>query len=265
MNVKFDHLVHFTNNPEKAQTLFKDFGFTTIKGGSHRNWGTHNSLCYFHNLGYIEWIGFTDFEIAKASDNVLIQQIVNDSEFGEGFSQIAFRTYNMTALNTALIEKGFETIGPFDGNRKKEDGTILTWSMLFIKETADNPVRYPFFIQWGQPDDVRKYEMKEIMQHQNCVPSLSYIGFIVQNVQAAIAQYSQLFDLDSRAVVENEDEFGSYTEIALNNVLLRFYHPNEENKKYQQHNRPFLSGILGIHDENVKTITIHGGTYQFFK
>lgn len=150
MLVKFDHLVHFTNRPEEARNDFQAIGFKTIQGGNHPNWGTYNCLSYFPDLRYIEWIGIKDLEVAKTSDNILIQQIVHDSlTKGEGFSQLAFRTNDIIALQGSLNEKGFQTIGPFPGSRKKADGTTISWSMLFIKEEPASDLRYPFFHSMG--------------------------------------------------------------------------------------------------------------------
>lgn len=265
MNVKFDHLVHFTNNPEHAQATFNELGFKTIKGGNHTNWGTHNSLGYFYNLGYIEWIGFTDFEIAKSSDNVLIQQIVTDSSFGEGFSTMAFRTNDISALQKQLQQKGFETIGPFDGNRKREDGTILSWSMLFLKEKVDDGLRYPFFIQWGQPDEIRKNEMSGLWQHSNRDPFISYISFAVENVLKAVQQYCGLFDLDQEVYTNGIDEFGEYTVIPLSNISIRFYKNTSDSSTLIESHRPFYCGISGVSTEQEATIKFQGAIYKIFK
>lgn len=262
MNVKFDHLVHFTNNPKDAQSTFNVLGFNTIKGGNHTNWGTHNSLCYFHNLGYIEWIGITNFEIANTSDNVLIQQIVKDSLIGEGFSTIAFRTIDIFALQKNLEQKGYETIGPFDGNRKREDGSILSWSMLFLKEKADNPIRYPFFIQWGQPDEIRKNEMNDLWLHKNGIPTISYIGFEIENVQEAVRQYCELFDLDQEACTNGNDEFGDFTEITVSNISLQFYQTTLNSSPLNGSHRPFYCGISGVSKEKEETIKVQGAIYK---
>lgn len=263
MNVKFDHLVHLTNNPEAVQETFETYGFTTIKGGHHTNWGTHNSLCYFNNLGYIEWIGFIDLDVAKGSDNVLIQQIFEDANCEEGFSQLAFRTNDMAGVQASLHQRGFETIGPVAGNRKKADGTMLNWSMLFIKEKTEEPFRYPFFIEWGQSDEIRKTDMNEIMKHDNGAPSISYISYIVDNVEETVSKYCKLFELNSSACKREVDEWGAFIEIALVNLSLRFYQSLNGSpiKPY----RPFLCGIAGVDRGMVPDATIDGGTYRFFK
>lgn len=254
MTLKFDHLVHFTNEPEDAQNHFQSLGFNAFQGGKHPNWGTYNSLCYFHDLGYIEWIGFTDIEVAKTSDNVLIQQIVVDSNNGEGFSTLAFRTDDISRLKLELNQRGFETVGPVPGSRKREDGSIISWSMLFIKEMTID-IRYPFFIQWGQSDEVRKTDLQAATQHKNGAPTISYVSFRVKNIQEVTEKYCLLLGLDLSTVVEARDESGEYFEIAVGGVTLRLY--NGETV------RPFICGISGTEEE--KFVKINGGNYKFEK
>lgn len=258
MNLKFDHLVHLTKSPEEAKKTFTSLGFQAFKGGHHLKWGTYNYLCFFPELRYIEWIGFHDIFIAKSSINPLIQQIVKDSENGEGFSQIAFRTNNIKTLQHILEKKGFETIGPFDGSRMKEDGKPLRWSMLFLKE-ENNDIRYPFFIEWGEKDDTRKNQLATFMHHQNGTPSLSYIGYFVNNAKETIQKYATILGCDVTSVQEKVDRFGSYLDLSIDNFSLRFY----EHKKENVENKPIICGITGIPEE--KSVQVHGGIYLFTK
>ncbi|MFZ3587716.1 VOC family protein [Bacillus sp. DJP31] len=260
--LKFDHLVHFTHNPEHTKVAFQTLGFNAIHGGKHQNWGTFNNLCYFQGLRYIEWIGIMDMETSKASDNVLIQQIVKDSAIGEGFSQLAFRVDNLREWSIDLKKRGFDVLGPVDGSRKKDDGTTLSWSMLFIKEDDENHVRYPFFIQWGHDDDVRELAMQSLFQHNIGRLSLSYLGISVKNRKCAVEKYSLVFNFDSKRTTENEDSFGVYSELVIGDFFIRFY----ESKQGVVENlgeRPFLCGISGVNDN--KLIQLNGGIYHFFE
>jgi len=256
MNIQFDHLVHLTKNPEKAQQTFTSLGFRTIKGGHHPNWGTYNSLCFFQNLRYIEWIGFTDFLTAKNCHNPLINQIVFDYKNGEGFSQIAFRTNDIHSLKHSLEKKGFQTIGPINGSRQKEDGSFLSWNMLFLKE--DNvDLRYPFFIQWEEKDDNRKKEMKELMRHSIGTPSLSSIGYFVQRPEEMATNFAMILNVEVSSIKEKINQLGTYFDLSINQFSLRFYkHQNFSNK-------PVICEISGFHKEN--TININGARYLFTK
>lgn len=255
MNLKFDHLVHLTKWPENAKNTFSSFGFQTMNGGHHPTWGTYNCLCYFQKLRYIEWIGFTDRLVAKASDNPLIHQIVGDAENGEGFSQIAFRTDDIASLQKNFKEKGLETIGPFAGSRKKEDGTRLSWSMLFLKEDDHPNVRFPFFIQWGNYDEIRNREMAPFIQHEIGTPSLSYIGYFVEDAKKALETYRSILDCELTSVEEKTDTFGTYFELSLHDFSLRFYKQNEAKRE----GKPVICGITS--SKNEKTIKVNGGCY----
>ncbi|RAK19091.1 glyoxalase-like protein [Anoxybacillus vitaminiphilus] len=259
MNITFDHLVHFTKSPEEAKTAFQLIGFHAIDGGKHPSWGTYNCLNYFTGLRYIEWIGFTDFDKAKTSDNVLIQQIVTDFHKEEGFSQLAFRTNDMDAVINHVQAKGRKPIGPFTGSRKREDGKVLSWSMLFIEEEQDDTCRYPFFIQWGEPEEARMKEMEPLMQHSIGSPSLSYIGMHVSDLDKSLQKYCHLFDMPRQSVTQNKDEFGPYSELFIGNISVRLYETAPIG--HALINRPFLCGITKM-PEN-KTIQVKNGIYQF--
>ena len=255
-NLLFDHLVHFTYSPSYAKESFSSLGFQTINGGEHPKWGTHNTLCYFNGLKYLEWIGINDLSIAKQSDNVLIQQFVNDESLGEGFVQLAFRTGNIESLTKQLQDKGFKPIGPFKGRRKREDGSILEWSMLFIEDSVDAEIRYPFFIQWGDSEDQREQQLKSLFVHENNATSVEYIGIAATNKVDASTQYKKLFSIDDSR--QDKDDFGSYEELHFGGIALRFYEPNLLEWK-ERIGRPCVCGITTDGENLVK---IHGGVYK---
>lgn len=255
--IKFDHLVHFTYEPEKVMNIFTNLGLRSIKGGKHPNWGTYNCLSYFQGLRYIEWIGFTNRDVAMSSTNPLIRQIVEDSENGEGFTQIAFRTDDIHTLKCTLEKKGFKTIGPFHGNRQTEEGTRLSWSMLFINEEKDKDIRLPFFIQWGQKDEFRLGQIMPLLQHENGTTSLSFIGYSVKNAERILQKFSSILDCELTSVQEKIDPFGSYHELSIKDFSLRFYNQTKIDSK------PFICGLTGIQEE--KTLKINGGYYTFLK
>ncbi|WP_408008987.1 VOC family protein [Pseudalkalibacillus sp. A8] len=263
MILGFDHLVHFTNRPNKVMHKFRALGFNTFAGGRHPNWGTHNCLSFFPGLRYIEWIGIEDYQAAKESENVLIQQIVKDSTFEEGFSNIALRTNDNSSLAEWLKEQGIEVIGPVDGQRRKEDGSLLQWSMLFIKEKGDMPLRYPFFIQWGNTDENREREMADMMKHPLGTPSISFIGFNVTDEKKAFHQYASILSKNPAAVQARKDEFGSFIELPIReNFNLRFYKKGESSFGDEAFS-PVVCGIEGCEDARIEKV--NGGTYFLMK
>ncbi|WP_349409169.1 VOC family protein [Pseudalkalibacillus sp. SCS-8] len=258
MITEFDHLVHLTKNPEEAKNTFIENGFNAVKGGRHPNWGTHNCLSFYRRLRYIEWIGLEDLDKAEESNNPLIQQIVHDAG-EEGLSQVALRVDDLTSFSDRLNEKGLRTIGPLKGERKKEDGSLLQWAMLFIDETEEGPVRYPFFIQWGNSDHEREKEMASLMEHSVGKPSLSYIGYNVRNPEVAFQRFAALFH---KSVTKRQDtnEFGFYLELPIGDFAFRFY--DHATSHFEDISRkPVICGIRGYREK--KAETIKGGVYQF--
>ncbi|MDF0726377.1 VOC family protein [Cytobacillus sp. S13-E01] len=266
MKLQFDHIVHLTKNPEKAMLTFNQLGFNAIQGGNHPNWGTHNRLCYFEGLRYIEWIGMKDRKVAEVSDNVLIQQIVADSRHGEGFSQLAFRTNEIDKLALHFKEKGLLVIGPVAGSRKREDGSVLKWSMLFIHEENTNDLRYPFFIEWGQPDDFRLKEMDALIQHKaSSLQQFTSIHFMVKDQQTAVEKFRTLFGTDEGLVKGGSDyTYGDYLGMSIGGIALKFFKATSNNLVHDiRSERPFLCEITSTSYE--KTINISGGLYTFTK
>lgn len=159
MKVTLDHIVHFIKaEPAAAAAKWRDHGYKAITGGSHENWGTYNSLLYI-GQSYLEFLSIEKEPVAVSTDNPLIKQLTEEIRSGEGIGQLCFRTNNIEELQGELTEKGFETLPIFDGSRRRANGSILSWKMLFIKE---NPgYKYPFFIDWGKEDDKRLEELKQ--------------------------------------------------------------------------------------------------------
>lgn len=247
MTLKFDHLVHYSTSPSRSAEDFASHGFHVTQGGNHPTWGTYNYLCYFPGLRYIEWIGIQNMSIASTSHNMLIQQVVHDYFKGEGFSQIAFRTDDIETLSTNLTTKGFSTVGPVKGSRKREDGTMLEWSMLFID---DQEHRLPFFIQWGEQDEVREVNFQSFMKHNNGEPTLAFVGYAVKNARNFARKICNIFG------VKKLDIYQTYSEIQVDGFAIRFY-------ETEGTERPMLVGIQGVLNDNI--IEISGGRYHLLR
>ena len=168
MNLALDHLVHFIKaEPSEPVKKWGNVGYKAVLGGSHENWGTYNSLLYI-GQSYIEFLSIESNHIAAAAENPLIKQLTDELPSGEGIGQLCFRTSNIEELKAELKRKGFESLPIFEGSRKRQDGSLLSWKMLFFKE---NPhYKYPFFIDWGVEDD-RRFE------------ELRHLGFIDENLE----------------------------------------------------------------------------------
>ncbi|MFG6150437.1 VOC family protein [Halobacillus sp. B23F22_1] len=146
----FDHLVIASKQPKQDQEEFTStHGLKGVPGGHHSIWGTFNELCYFSNNNYIEWLSLSDRETASNSKNPLIQQFKQTFDQGRfGPFQFALRTTFMDKYITYFKEKGISYHGPFPGERRRPDGSLIKWRMLFPQpfEYVDAPL--PFLIEW---------------------------------------------------------------------------------------------------------------------
>lgn len=197
MFFRFDHLVHFTKKPEEAAQIMVDLGFHAVKGGHHESWGTYNSLCHF-GLPYIEFLGLENLAVAeKVTRNTLISQVVDECEQGEGFLRLAIRTDNIEEAARHFSSLGLHTIGPVEGERRREDGTLLKWAMLFIEEPGTlDPYTYPFIIDWKVSDDIRAKALEELgLISPHGQTQLTEIGIGTRNPQDTMADWSRLFKL----------------------------------------------------------------------
>lgn len=144
-----DHLVVAAKDPLKSAKQFAEkYDVKVVQGGKHDMWGTHNALAYFQNNYYIEWLGIFDLDLAKRSDNPLIQQLVTQLEnVGDGLFQYGLRTTDMDSYVKYFTKNDLPFVGPLAGERQRPDGTMLSWRMLFPKSSL---LVTPFLIEWGQ-------------------------------------------------------------------------------------------------------------------
>lgn len=206
MNFRFDHLVHVVKKPERMIPICSSLGLHAFVGGRHEKWGSYNALSYF-GLSYIEFLGIDNWPVARQeNENKLITQTVEMLEKGEeGLLRIALRTDHIEKVAEHLRIQGVQLFGPFPGERRREDGSILKWSLLFPENSQSSKLIYPFMIQWEESDEARLEEFKRdkvVGQHElgNGSPTLSNIGFAVRNVEKTVAEWSQLFGLASSEV-----------------------------------------------------------------
>jgi hypothetical protein len=198
MSLAFDHLVHFLRrSPLEAAEEMRRMGFHAVAGGRHENWGTHNSLCYF-DVSYIEFLAVENQETAERSDNRLIQQLVGDlPRIGEGLGQIALRTGDIERLAEHLKRNGLNVLGPVPGSRKRVDGSIIRWSMLFAES---DEVRHPlpFFIQWEQSDEERRKDLTSrdvIAAHPNGAERVEWIACAVADLDKTAERWQEWLGL----------------------------------------------------------------------
>ena len=225
--LQFDHLVHVIPcSPAEVINEMKLHGFHVVHGGEHTNWGTQNSLCYF-DLAYIEFLAVQNQEIANQSENPLIQQVVRKLQIGEGMLQIALRTEHMEELAERLIENGFHINGPLEGKRMRDDGTLLSWKMLFIKQEEEGP-RFPFFIEWSESDEKRRDDLQRkgvISPHSNNIIGMKTVFYAVTNLNEASKRWEDLLQIEmSRPRINKKWDTISQS-FSLGEITIQFCEP----------------------------------------
>ncbi|WP_110111603.1 VOC family protein [Bacillus sp. CGMCC 1.16541] len=194
MQLSFDHLVHFSPNPESAKTELLEKGMNVINGGHHEKWGTFNKLSYF-GLSYIEWLGFHERAVAESvTDNDLIRQFVKEEHPYGHFGRFALRTENIEEVGKKLTEKGYDIEGPVAGSRRKEDGSTLEWRMLFVKND-EHELPLPFFIQWGEDDHTREQALAPLSQHPQGALKIENIYCAVHRVVETSEKWASVLEL----------------------------------------------------------------------
>lgn len=197
MNYSFDHLVHFVEETSDVITSLKKLGIQGVEGGVHQNYGTRNMLSYF-DLSYIEFLTTYDRELVKQLDHYkysLMETIVND-HFEEGFSRFAIRTTDIEATAKKLANKGLDVTGPMPLSRKRPDGRVIDWQLLFVGSSKEE-LPLPFIIQWNESDEERRKDLisrKVIVPHPAGV-SFSHVSFAVKNAQETANKWASYFDL----------------------------------------------------------------------
>lgn len=264
----FDHLVHLVHDPKKAMEALRKCGIQAVEGGSHSDWGTFNTLCYF-DLSYIEYLGVENPAVAeKARDNPLVHQALEDLAHGEGPARIALRTDNLEEASRLLEEQGWRMNGPFPGIRIRPDGSVLRWTLMF-PEWPDGELPPPFLIQWEQTDEERRRDLqlrKAMMPHPAGDLRLKHIAFTVQNLGRA-AEWEKGFGLRPGKEYVDMELNAVCRELKLMGGHLLFCAPIGDGPVQRilqkRGERPFLVSFSGA--ERDEDWSILGGIYRLIR
>ncbi|WP_242222562.1 VOC family protein [Bacillus cereus group sp. BfR-BA-01380] len=265
---QFDHLVHVVHcSPAEEINQMKIHGFYVVQGGEHTNWGTHNSLCYF-DLAYIEFLAVQNQEVASRAENPLIQQVVHKLQTGEGMLQIALRTEHMEEFAERLVEKGFQINGPLEGKRMRDDGTLLSWKMLFVEQEGEGP-RFPFFIEWSESDEKRRDDLQKkgvISPHNNNIIGMNTVFYAVNNVNETSKRWEELLQIEMSTPKINKEWNAISQSFSLGKITIQFCEPvgngivQNQLKNYGE--LPFAVEFQGK-EKNKSVYHIRNGMYIF--
>ncbi|MFD1453914.1 MULTISPECIES: VOC family protein [Oceanobacillus] len=228
MHFQFDHLVHFVDSPEEARDELKELGLHAVDGGKHDNGGTYNALSYF-DLSYIELIGVFDKHLAdQPAEKYSLGYTFQKDNYASGLSRIALRSRNLEKEAERLKSLGLEVIGPVPLGRKRPDGSMISWKLLFAGDPEEE-LALPFFIEWEEADEERRQGLKEqgtIFVHKRGALSLASVGIAVKEAKSIIEKWSAYLNLEQGESFIDEALCATGYLLKLKGGDIIFYEPN---------------------------------------
>ncbi|MBE3590167.1 MAG: VOC family protein [Firmicutes bacterium] len=155
--MRFDHLVAWVPELDEAVRAYRARGFHVKYGGEHPMWGTHNAVCHF-GLPYVELIAVVDPALTPAGPAHIFRGAGRLLARGGGALTFAVAVSDVEAAAERLRERGLSVADPVPGERRRPDGTRLTWRMAPIEA---GPSWRPFLIEWGEADSRRLASLRE--------------------------------------------------------------------------------------------------------
>ncbi|HWL24001.1 MAG TPA: VOC family protein [Ureibacillus sp.] len=250
---KLDHIVHFVDHPEVLVDRMSDEGVRTVLGGKHEMWGTYNSLSYFENLSYIEYIGIFDEELFNKSAKVpyTLHESYEKNNRRNGFTRIALRTNTINEDAKRLKEAGLFVDGPKSFSRKRPDGTIVSWKLLHFG-LEGNELEFPFLIEWNLEDQERYNDLLRsgtLGHHPLGNLKIDSIVLTVKNLDK-VRQWSNLFNFE---LIETT----SLIKLVTPNCDLIFY--------YNRDAQNLITEVVISGASMEKTLKIDNANYKFIK
>ncbi|KWX79055.1 VOC family protein [Paenibacillus jilunlii] len=249
---QWDHLVHYINDLDQVVEVFGENGLIAFKGGSHKDWGTFNTLSYF-GLSYIEFLGIESPELARSTEyNLVVRDAVAALPEHEVLSRVVIRTDDIEAMAASLTAAGLSLSPIMDGKRLDMSGSLIEWRMMTIAGDFGGLV-YPFIIQWKGTDEERLARLTAsgiVRPHPAGHAGIRRAVFRVPDPAAAAGHWANLFGLDIAESTETS---------AILRIGDKFYDfvKGEENR--------FMQVILDTDSELLagQTIRIGEGEYVF--
>lgn len=269
LNFMFDHLVHFVEEPEKAIALLKEKGIAAVEGGMHENRGTYNAVSYF-DLSYIELLSTYDKELVRQTKHPKhsFLETVAKEQFTEGFSRIAIRTTDIEGAAKHFREKGLTIYGPEAFSRKRPDGSLVEWQLLYIGG-SDDELELPFIIQWKEDDEERKQELtkRNVIQPHPSEAVFSHVTFAVHDLEKTVSQWADWLNLEAQEVFIDEALQAKCQSLELQGGRLVFGRPVGEGVVAevlrQRGERPFQVTLSS--PVKSESFTLFGGIYRIEK
>ena len=144
--MKIDHVSIAWSDLASLRSAFEEAGLKTDYGGLHSNGKTHMSLLAFDDGSYIELIS-----VVKPGPSPSWPQFIADNG---GPCAWAIEVHDIAREAERIRSLGIKTIGPGDYNRKRPDGVLVEWKLVFIGDKEPGAT-LPFLIEDITPRDYR--------------------------------------------------------------------------------------------------------------
>jgi hypothetical protein len=187
--LRFDHLVIAVRDLETASADLQALGFDVRPGGRHEGFGTRNAIVRF-GLDYLELITVEDEQLALRTSRGALVEFLRDHEIG--LCAYALATDDLDGLARLAQRSGIAVDGPFRMQRRRPDGTLLSWRLL-VPGGNQYFKPWPFFIRWDQPD-VERLAREPRGTHPNGAVGVASLEVAVQDL-ARFAEWTKLLGL----------------------------------------------------------------------
>lgn len=264
VNFDFDHIVHYTKNPNDVIPFLRNRGIHAVEGGEHQKRPTFNVLSYF-DLSYIEFIGTTNKNELQRTEHLkhsLMDTIVK-GKFTEGFARFILRTDDIERARRHFIHKGLTVNGPVPLSRKRPDGSVLEWKLLFIGDRYEG-LEFPYIIQWGTSDEKLREDLikREVILPNNNF-TFSHITIAVNHLEHTVNKWSNIFGFEvGEKFIDSELQATCQT-LKLRGGNIVFCTPTGSgivSKTLEEKGeKPFQIHLTG---HNYDNFTLFGGCYQ---
>ncbi len=188
---RFDHAVIAVRDLDASAESYRALGFGVEVGGRHTGAGTCNAIIRF-GLDYLELISVEDQEKASGTPRgaALVQFLRSHASGPLGF---ALATQNLNELAGRLGRSGLSVPEPFEMERMRPDGRLMSWTLLVPGLVAWRRA-WPFFIQWNTPDPVR-LSWERPAQHSNGAVRVAGVTVAVDDFDGGVMLYGRQIGL----------------------------------------------------------------------
>jgi catechol 2,3-dioxygenase-like lactoylglutathione lyase family enzyme len=190
---RFDHTVIAVRDLDAAISAYRALGFEVSPGGRHTGRGTYNAIIRF-GLDYIELLSVYDKSEAEQGRGLAGTTLLNFFEKQDGgLVGYALATDDIQQEAARFRSTGLEALGPFDMQRMRPDGHLLSWSLL-VPGGVSWRRRWPFFIHWDALDEQR-LAWEKPGAHPNGAAGWVGISVGVHDLESAIDLYQRQIGL----------------------------------------------------------------------